>query len=338
MIKAVWVGGPVGKSYTKIVAKLAKFGVDIIHQEENTQRIKTFPKSDVILYNIDMSSHTGVGAAQNQARALGTPLVFARLSTTQTIENLNKAGLISQKAVENMTQQTERTQRIQDKNGNYWDVKLAGNKVTIYNGGINPKPLTPVKLSSGALVATISQAEKVESKVYWKQPTLQEVVAALQSGGMDLPGRIDRKAARSRRQAAAPAVPAAVQAPVVAPAAPPAQAPAAPINAVGQYNQAERNKDIDACLKLLQAVHEKQKEYQQARGKLQRLEAELRQLTEQNVELVRAYLPTEVWTAIESVGRIVSSDGIASSSSALELLFLVASNPQLNKEVFQPGA
>lgn len=100
MKKAIWVGGPPGKTMDRIRKQLLEQAqIEIIRHVgadpkfRSNQPIST-SGADLILMNVDMLDHGLQENARNAAATAGIPWCFAKTSTVMTIKNLEAKNLL----------------------------------------------------------------------------------------------------------------------------------------------------------------------------------------------------------------------------------------------------
>lgn len=95
--QALWVGGPPGKTFQRITAKLAADGIVVAAKQE--ERFSNIPAGvDVVIVCIDMTDHATFDGAKAAAKAAGLPFVAARLDYSRTRPALVSAGLVPEVA------------------------------------------------------------------------------------------------------------------------------------------------------------------------------------------------------------------------------------------------
>jgi len=91
----LWVGGPPGLTFQTIKKKLGRYGIDLV-QLDVFFLDTTIPKDiDVVLCNVEMTSHGSYDMAKAAAKKLGLPFVSAGLQQTKTLQNLISLGLVT---------------------------------------------------------------------------------------------------------------------------------------------------------------------------------------------------------------------------------------------------
>jgi len=92
--RVLWVGGPPGKTFQKIVAKLAADNLAVVGQQEHGfDGLPT--KIDAVLVSVDMLSHSAFDAAKAAAKVASIPCVSVRLDYSRSRAALVAAGLIA---------------------------------------------------------------------------------------------------------------------------------------------------------------------------------------------------------------------------------------------------
>lgn len=100
--KALWVGGPPGKTLDNIVAKLAVDFIDVVSSDmvkgPSGSSSKRIPKGvDLVLVNCDMISHAHFDQYRAAAKAQGVECVSVRTQYSRTRETLLKLAIVEEK-------------------------------------------------------------------------------------------------------------------------------------------------------------------------------------------------------------------------------------------------
>lgn len=91
--RALWVGGPPGKTFQKIAGKLEEDGILVVaKQSDGFTGVPTDVR--LVMANMDMLDHTSFNAAKAAAKEAGIPFVAARLDYTRTRIGLVQAGVV----------------------------------------------------------------------------------------------------------------------------------------------------------------------------------------------------------------------------------------------------
>lgn len=92
MKNVLWVGGPPGKTFQKIVGKLAEDRIAVAAKQEPFSSIPA--GVDAVLACIDMLDHTSFEMAKAAAKAASLPFAAVRLDYSRTRIALMQAGLV----------------------------------------------------------------------------------------------------------------------------------------------------------------------------------------------------------------------------------------------------
>lgn len=91
--RVVWVGGPPGKTFQKIVDKLAADGIEVGERQETFSCVPTW--ATAVLACMDMLGHSDFDASKAEAKSRGVPWVATRLDYSRTRSALVSAGLVA---------------------------------------------------------------------------------------------------------------------------------------------------------------------------------------------------------------------------------------------------
>jgi hypothetical protein len=104
-LKALWVGGPPGKTLDNISRNLLKEGVEIVERWDSVVEVMRskhrIPSHvDVILLNHEMCSHPLQDKIKVLSKKAQKPFVLASFGSRKTVIEMRAKGLISDKLVE----------------------------------------------------------------------------------------------------------------------------------------------------------------------------------------------------------------------------------------------
>jgi hypothetical protein len=98
MISALWVGGPPGATLSRLTRKLAADDIEVVDVQEAFRTLPTHV--DLVLINIDMTSHASFYAARAAAESRAARWIAARTDYSRTRRALDAAGLITKNDIE----------------------------------------------------------------------------------------------------------------------------------------------------------------------------------------------------------------------------------------------
>jgi hypothetical protein len=104
-MKALWIGGPPGKTLDNIIRNLSKEGIDIVERWDSiteTMRNKhRIPNHiEVILLNHEMCSHPMQDKIKDLCKKAHKPFILASLGSKRTILELRSKGILKAKIQE----------------------------------------------------------------------------------------------------------------------------------------------------------------------------------------------------------------------------------------------
>lgn len=118
-LKALWVGGPPGKTLDNITRNLLKEGIEITERWDSVvevmrskHRIPT--EIEVVLLNHEMCSHAMQDKIKTLAKKAQKPFVLASFGSRKTIIELRAKGIITEKIILKNTSQHTPTQNEHD--------------------------------------------------------------------------------------------------------------------------------------------------------------------------------------------------------------------------------
>jgi len=94
--KALWVGGPPGRTMVKLKKKLEDVGIVIVRQSFNERKLPPVEGYDLVLFNVDLLSHNDYYAVKDATKEAEVPLVSASLSWSKMYTNLVASGFVKE--------------------------------------------------------------------------------------------------------------------------------------------------------------------------------------------------------------------------------------------------
>jgi hypothetical protein len=96
-LDALWVGGPPGKTFHNLKAKLARIGIMVFQQSDSAAFIRkgNVPaQAQLLILNMNMSDHEGTVQGKKKARASGIPWVYGANALSVILKNLQMKGIV----------------------------------------------------------------------------------------------------------------------------------------------------------------------------------------------------------------------------------------------------
>jgi hypothetical protein len=104
ILKALWIGGPPGKTMINLKRNLAEYGIDIIDQWESVvdtmrSKHKVPDKIDIVLLNHEMCSHPLQDKMKKLCRQGNKRFILASMNTTKTVAELVAKNVIKSSTI-----------------------------------------------------------------------------------------------------------------------------------------------------------------------------------------------------------------------------------------------
>lgn len=94
--RALWLGGPPGKTIEKISDFLLRYGIEIVEQWQTTKEMRpAIPAHiDLVIFNHDIAGHQVGWDGKSLAKKAGIPFVWGSLNKVDILQNLQNRGLV----------------------------------------------------------------------------------------------------------------------------------------------------------------------------------------------------------------------------------------------------